>query len=285
VISAVEVEECALSIDEVALLEPISFTVESGEALAVIGSNGSGKTTLLRILAGLARPTSGAARIHGSAVDERSATFRKAVSGSIGRPPVARDLTLEEHLALVAASWGEPVDAARQRAATELERWRLSALRRRFPHELSSGQSQLFALALAVVRPYDVLVLDEPEQRLDSDRLGVVSEVLLSEIEAGRTLVFATHSAVLADAVATRSIRLGDSYGGERTSFDATLDESSDEPRRDEPTSDEPTRDQPTGDESTRDKSTRIELARDKPEGVDPTADQPRGFYAAGEGA
>jgi len=246
VISAVEVEECALSIDDVALLEPVSFTVESGEALAVTGSNGSGKTTLLRILAGLAQPTSGAARIHGSAIGERSATFRRAVSGSIGRPPVARDLTLEEHLALVAASWGEPVDAARQRAATELERWRLGALRRRFPHELSSGQSQLFALALAVVRPYDVLVLDEPEQRLDSDRLGVVSEVLLSEIEAGRTLVFATHSAVLADAVATKSIRLGEESGGERTGFEATLDE---------------------------------------PEGVDPTADQPRDFTSRGEGA
>ncbi|SMQ70981.1 ABC transporter [Agreia sp. VKM Ac-1783] len=212
VISAVEVEECALSIDDVALLEPVSFAVESGQALAVTGSNGSGKTTLLRILAGLARPTSGAARIQGSAVDERSAAFRRAVSGSIGRPPVARDLTLEEHLALVAASWGESVDAARQRAAAELERWQLGALRRRFPHELSSGQSQLFALALAVVRPYDVLVLDEPEQRLDSDRLGIVSQVLLSEIGAGRTLVFATHSSVLADAVATRSIRLGDVF-------------------------------------------------------------------------
>ncbi|SMG25091.1 ABC-type multidrug transport system, ATPase component [Agreia pratensis] len=214
VISAVEVEECALSIDDVALLEPVSFSVAQGEALAVTGSNGSGKTTLLRILAGLARPTSGAVRIHGAAIDERSAAFRKAVSGSIGRPPVARDLTLEEHLALVAASWGESVDAARKRAADELERWQLGALRRRFPHELSSGQSQLFALALAVVRPYDVLVLDEPEQRLDSDRLGVVGEVLQSEIAEGRTLVFATHSAVLADAVATRSIRLGGVFAG-----------------------------------------------------------------------
>jgi ABC-2 type transport system ATP-binding protein len=207
--SAVDVEALALSIDAVALLRPTSFSLAAGEALAVTGSNGSGKTTLLRILAGLTGPTAGAARIHGSPIDERSPAFRRAVSGSIGRPPVARDLTLEEHLALVAASWGGSVDAARQRAAAELERWQLSALRRRFPHELSSGQSQLFALALAVVRPYDVLVLDEPEQRLDSDRLGIVIEVLRQEIAAGRTVVFATHSAVLSDAVASRVIRLG----------------------------------------------------------------------------
>jgi ABC-2 type transport system ATP-binding protein len=219
VVAAIEVHDLSLVIDDVALLSPTSFSLGAGDALAVTGSNGAGKTTLLRILAGLARPTSGAARIHGSAVDERSPAFRRAVSGSIGRPPVARDLTLEEHLALVAASWGSQVEAARKRAAAELERWQLSALRRRFPHELSSGQSQLFALALAVVRPYEVLVLDEPEQRLDPERLGIVIEVLRHEIDAGRTVIFATHSVVLAEALASRSLRLGgeprDGLGGE----------------------------------------------------------------------
>jgi ABC-type multidrug transport system ATPase subunit len=207
--NAIKASNLRLAIDNVALLSATSFTLAAGEALAVTGSNGSGKTTLLRILAGLARPTSGAARIHGAPIDERSPAFRRVVSGSIGRPPVARDLTLEEHLALVAASWGSSVEEARERAAVELERWQLTALRRRFPHELSSGQSQLFALALAVVRPYEVLVLDEPEQRLDPDRLGIVIEVLRQEIAAGSTVVFATHSVVLRKAIASQILRLG----------------------------------------------------------------------------
>jgi ABC-type multidrug transport system ATPase subunit len=207
--NAIKASNLRLAIDDVALLSATSFTLAAGEALAVTGSNGSGKTTLLRILAGLARPTSGAARIHGAPIDERSPAFRRVVSGSIGRPPVARDLTLEEHLALVAASWGSSVEEARERAAAELERWQLTALRRRFPHELSSGQSQLFALALAVVRPYEVLVLDEPEQRLDPDRLGIVIDVLREEIAAGRTVVFATHSVVLREAIASQILRLG----------------------------------------------------------------------------
>lgn len=206
--NSIKASNLGLAIDDVALLTATSFTLAAGEALAVTGSNGSGKTTLLRILAGLARPTSGAARIHGAPINERSPAFRRVVSGSIGRPPVARDLTLEEHLALVAASWGSPVEEARERAAAELERWQLTALRRRFPHELSSGQSQLFALALAVVRPYEVLVLDEPEQRLDPDRLGIVIDVLREEIAAGRTVVFATHSVVLREAIATQILRL-----------------------------------------------------------------------------
>lgn len=217
--NAIEASNLRLAIDDVALLQPTSIRLAAGEALAVTGSNGSGKTTLLRILAGLARPTSGAARIHGAPVDERSPAFRRVVSGSIGRPPVARDLTLEEHLALVAASWGSSVDQARERAAAELERWQLTALRRRFPHELSSGQSQLFALALAVVRPYEVLVLDEPEQRLDPDRLGIVIEVLREEIAAGRTVVFATHSVVLREAIASRILWLGG--GGDSDSSDS----------------------------------------------------------------
>ena len=209
--NAIEASKLSLVIDGVPLLRPTSFVVTAGEALAVTGANGSGKTTLLRILAGLARPTSGTARIQGRALDERSPAFRRAVSGSIGRPPVARDLTLEEHLALVAASWGSPVEEARRHAEAELERWQLTTLRRRFPHELSSGQSQLFALALAVVRPYEVLVLDEPEQRLDPDRLAIVIDVLRHEVAAGRTVVFATHSPVLTEDVASRAIRLGGS--------------------------------------------------------------------------
>ena len=229
--NAIEASKLTLSIDDVALLVPTSIRLAAGEALAVTGSNGSGKTTLLRILAGLARPTSGAARIHGAPVDERSPAFRRVVSGSIGRPPVARDLTLEEHLALVAASWGSSVQEARERAAAELERWQLTALRRRFPHELSSGQSQLFALALAVVRPYEVLVLDEPEQRLDPDRLGIVIEVLREEIAAGRTVVFATHSVVLRQAIASRILRLGGDggdAGADSSGSDAPDSDSSD---------------------------------------------------------
>ncbi|MFT7710782.1 ABC transporter ATP-binding protein [Clavibacter tessellarius] len=204
----VEVERVSVVVDGVPLLRPTDLTAVAGEAVAVTGPNGAGKTTLLRVLAGLTRPSTGSARVAGRPVDERRAEFRRAVSGAVGHPPVARDLTLAEHLAVIAASWGSDAEEARTRAADHLERWRLAPLARRFPHELSSGQSQLAALAMATVRPYDVLLLDEPEQRLDPDRLQLVIGILREELEAGRTLVLATHSPVLRDAVARRSVAL-----------------------------------------------------------------------------
>jgi ABC-2 type transport system ATP-binding protein len=186
----------------------VDLAVGAGEAVAVTGPNGAGKTTLLRVLAGLSRPTTGSARVQGRAVDERDPAFRRAVSGSIGHPPVARDLTLAEHLAVIAATWGADADAARDHATAHLDRWRLTSLARRFPHELSSGQSQLAALAMATVRPHDVLLLDEPEQRLDPERLQLVIRILREELDDGRTVVLATHSPVLRDAVARRTVAL-----------------------------------------------------------------------------
>jgi ABC-2 type transport system ATP-binding protein len=205
---AIEVERVSVVVDGIPLLRPTDLSAASGEAVAVTGPNGAGKTTLLRVVTGLTRPSTGSARVQGRPVDERDRAFRRAVSGSIGHPPTARDLTLAEHLAVIAASWGLGAEAARDRAAEHLERWRLAPLARRFPHELSSGQSQLAALAMATVRPHDVLLLDEPEQRLDPDRLQLVIGILREELDDGRAIVLATHSPVLRDAVAHRSVAL-----------------------------------------------------------------------------
>ncbi|MFS4505529.1 ATP-binding cassette domain-containing protein [Clavibacter sp. Sh2141] len=205
---AVEVERVSVVVDGIPLLRPVDLAVAAGDAVAVTGPNGAGKTTLLRVLAGLSRPSTGSARVQGRPVDERDPAFRRAVSGSIGHPPVARDLTLAEHLAVIAATWGADAEAARDRATAHLDRWQLASLARRFPHELSSGQSQLAALAMATVRPHDVLLLDEPEQRLDPERLQLVIRILREELDDGRTVVLATHSPVLRDAVARRTVAL-----------------------------------------------------------------------------
>jgi len=205
---AVEAEELSVTSGGAVLLPPVSFAVASGEAVAVTGPNGSGKTTLLRAIAGLVPVTAGTVHVHGRSVDERDPRFRRAVAGLIGHPPVARDLTLGEHLAFVAVSWGAEVAAGHDTAAELLTAMGIMALRDRFPHELSSGQSQLFSLALVLARPSDVLLLDEPEQRLDGDRLALVGGLLRSVVEAGRTLLLASHSPVLIAAVSDRTVAL-----------------------------------------------------------------------------
>lgn len=206
--AAIEAVDLSVAMSGEVLLPSVSFSVAPGEAVAVTGPNGSGKTTLLRAIAGLLPATSGSVRVHGRPVDERDPDFRRAVAGLIGQPPVARDLTLGEHLALVAVSWGASIAAGHERAAELLETTGIAGLRDRFPHEMSSGQSQLFSLALLLARPCDILLVDEPEQRLDRHRLEVVARLLRTIVDTGTTLVLASHSSALISAVSDRTVSL-----------------------------------------------------------------------------
>lgn len=193
-VCAVEVREVQVVVDGISALPPISFSLSRGRCLAVTGGNGTGKTTLLQVLAGLQRPTRGLAFVQGYRCDERDHAFRRELAAHIGPAPVVRDLTLDEHLRLVAQTWGTDPSNATGQVTGLVHELGLEHLRSRFPHQLSSGQGQLFALALTLSRPSSVLVLDEPEHRLDQDRVSTVIEALRSRISAGTTVVLATHN-------------------------------------------------------------------------------------------
>lgn len=195
-------------IDREVLLPATSLTAQSGETVVLRGPNGSGKTTLLRVLAGLMPPTEGRVSVAGASVDVRDVRFRKRVAALIGLPPMARNLTLLEQLTMVGASWSGDVTNAQEDALNLLDHFQISHLQHRFPHELSSGQTQLFTLALTFAREYDVLLLDEPEQRLDGDRLGLVYEKLTELRDRGTTMVIATHSDQLTDNFADHVLTL-----------------------------------------------------------------------------
>ena len=193
---------------EVCLLAPTSFTVHPGGAIIVRGANGAGKSTLLRLLSGMTSPSTGTVRLRGSHVTERAAAFRRDVASMIGLPPMAQDLTVRDHVELVATSWYSAPGAAGRETARVLADLRLDHLRERFPHELSSGQTQLLGLALVLVRPADLLILDEPEQRLDAAHLAAIIDVLRRRQRDGAALVVATHSDALATALGGIELRL-----------------------------------------------------------------------------
>ena len=198
----VEVVGATKVIDPVTLLAPIDFVAEPGQCVVLRGPNGAGKTTLLRLVAGLTPATGGSVTLDGVAADERDPTTREAVAALIGAPATYRDLTLADHLTLVDATWGrDPSDSVR-RVDDGLALFGIEDLAERFPHELSSGQGQLFRLALTWFRPARLLVLDEPEQRLDTDRREQVGRLVRTRGDEGVTVVMACHDPDLTEAVA-----------------------------------------------------------------------------------
>ncbi len=209
-IATIGAEKAGVALGDVTLLSPVSFEVGPGRTLAVVGPNGSGKTTLLRVLAGLVRPSTGTVVVDGLPPDERRPAFRSRVASLLGVPPLARNLTLREYVTLIAISWGTGAHQAAQQADELLDEFGIARLASRFPHELSSGQTQLYVLAVTLARPFEVLLLDEPEQRLDPDRLVLVGNALSRRKAAGATLVLASHSRPLVDRLADQVLTLAE---------------------------------------------------------------------------
>lgn len=195
-----------------ALLPPTSLRVSEGESVAVLGSNGAGKTTLLRALIGRTRPTSGAVRLRGAPVDERRREVRREIAALIDPPTLYPDLTLRENLALIEAAWSDKEQESlivQGLGANALDTFGLVSLADRFPNELSSGQRQLVSLAVTFARPANVLLLDEPEQRLDPDRRELVAEAMRVVQARGVAIVFSSHDTELVQQVSDRSVRVG----------------------------------------------------------------------------
>lgn len=190
------------------LLAPVSFEFGAGSVLAIRGANGTGKTTLLRAVSGLIPAIDGAVNVFGERPRPKDHTFRRRVATMIGLPPFATDLTVRDHLRLVASTWRGLRDRADDAADESLVELGIERLGSRFPYELSSGQTQLFGLAITLVRPADLLVLDEPEQRLDTDRIRLLARALESRRARGATMLLATHSEQLTAAVEARTLNL-----------------------------------------------------------------------------
>ena len=195
-------------IDDQVLLAETSLEVKAGQALAVLGENGAGKTTLLRILAGLVTPTHGTVESRGARVDEREASTRQHIASLLGVPSFYPDLTLGEQLRLINATWGIGGAASDKRAADVLNEFAITALENRFVHELSSGQTQLFYLASTFIRPSDIIILDEPEQRLDPSRKDLLVAAINRAKQGGAAVIFASHDASVVDRVADQRITL-----------------------------------------------------------------------------
>ncbi len=183
-------------------VDDVSFSVEKGEFLAIIGPSGSGKSTLLHILGGVDRPTSGKVFVNGQDVyaqnDEQLAIFRRRQVGLIYQfynlIPV---LTAEENMTLPVLLDGREVN--RERLEELLDTLSLRDRRKNLPNQLSGGQQQRVSIGRALMNAPAVVLADEPTGNLDSKNSQEIVELLkLSNRRYGQTLIVITHDESIA---------------------------------------------------------------------------------------
>ncbi|MBI1745684.1 MAG: ABC transporter ATP-binding protein [Acidobacteria bacterium] len=197
-------------------LDRVSFAVNQGEFIAILGTSGSGKSTLLNLLGGLDRPTGGEVRFRQASLaplrSKALAHHRRKNVGMIFQSfHLIPTMTALDNVALPMAFDGLPLDARRARAEALLARLGLGGRLHHRPPELSGGEQQRVAMARALANNPAVLLADEPTGNLDSARSHEILQIFKEMNEqSGQTLLLVTHDLEYARRYARRFIHLVD---------------------------------------------------------------------------
>jgi ABC-2 type transport system ATP-binding protein len=204
-VEALEVRGLTRRFGNLVVLDDVSFSVAPGQIAVVLGPNGAGKTTLLRCVVGADRPDDGEVRLDGRLLDEADPWVRSVVAAALDDIDFFPDLSVVEHLELLAFAHGG-ADGTVDDLLGDLG---LEPARDQLPGTLSSGQRRRLALASCFVRPRRLLVLDEPEQRLDTRGRAWLADRLLRERAEGTAVLLASHDPELVETVADLRVEIG----------------------------------------------------------------------------
>jgi len=211
--SFVEVQRISFAYEpnEAPVINNLSFSMEKGETVGILGPSGSGKSTLLRLIAGLETPLTGTVKIDGRTVVDQH-TFILPEKRGVGM--VFQDYGLFPHLTVA-----ENVEFGLHRLSRSDRRARLAEMfdlvqlcgfERRYPHELSGGQQQRVALARALAPRPSILLMDEPFSNLDTDLKASIRRELREILDKARmTCLFVSHDQHDVGAICHRTVVIG----------------------------------------------------------------------------
>lgn len=212
----VSIRDLYKSFGENQVLKGVSFDVEKGQIVSILGSSGSGKTTLLRCIVGLEKADSGQAFILGKDIWKLSEKqYRKEYVSKIGM--VFQGYSLFPHMTVLENVINAPIkvkkekkEDATDRALKLLEMIGLADKANVYPKTLSGGQAQRVAIARALCMQPEVLLLDEPTSALDPETTQIISDCIKTLAQNGMTIIIVTHHMEFAEDVSDYAIFLED---------------------------------------------------------------------------
>lgn len=186
--------------NKVQALSNVTFSVEKGEFVAIMGESGSGKTTLLNILASLDRPTEGEVLLDGKSIvnlsEKEISAFRRKNLGFVFQDFNLLDtLSLRDNIYLPLVLAGEDYREMAQKICPIAQALRITELLEKYPYEVSGGQKQRAAVARALITQPRLVLADEPTGALDSKAAAALLSMFEEINEAGQTILMVTHSA------------------------------------------------------------------------------------------
>ncbi|MFT8363889.1 MAG: ABC transporter ATP-binding protein [Sporolactobacillus sp.] len=198
-----KVFQTRFSREKTTALQDVTFSVEKGEYIAIMGESGSGKTTLLNTLATLEKPTSGSVILNGQEVtrikENKLAEFRRSHLGFIFQDFNLLDtLSVRDNIFLPLVLGRKNVHVMEQRLEALAPKIDIADLLNKQPFELSGGQKQRVAIARALITEPELILADEPTAALDFKNSESLLSLLEEINEAGQTILMVTHSAIAA---------------------------------------------------------------------------------------
>ena len=185
--------------NQVTALDNVTFSVEQGEYVAIMGESGSGKTTLLNILAALDKPTSGSVNLDGkflSSISEKEiAAFRRDNLGFVFQEFNLLDtFSIKDNILLPLVLSKQQYEEMHRRLTPIAAELGIADLLEKYPYEVSGGQKQRVAVARAIITDPKLILADEPTGALDSRSTDSLLDVFETINKSGQTIIMVTHS-------------------------------------------------------------------------------------------
>ncbi|MDH4099163.1 MAG: ATP-binding cassette domain-containing protein [Nitrospirota bacterium] len=215
-----QLSDVSYSYGSVSALDRVSFRVDAGEQVVLLGANGSGKSTLLLLMDGLIFPSTGSVHVFDRPLTEEALEgddfcrfFRSSVALVFQNADAQLfNPTVEDELAFGPLQLGLPEKEIRERVDSLTSMLGLEEMLKRSPHTLSGGEKRKVAIAAALSTNPSVLLLDEPTTGLDPRSQVWLAETLVQLRKAGKTIITATHDLSIVEDIADRAIVISEDH-------------------------------------------------------------------------